>query len=98
MKTAKERLLKAILYFRNAINEAKATVGEGGKVQMGVLSVEADGSGRVGLKFDCEEFFNDIEEILGSPEHTTEKDMEVEAFKFMQKPGLVVERVDDAEA
>lgn len=98
METAKERLLVAIPYFRNAINTAKTNVGEGGKVQMGILSVNADGSGQIEMKFDCEDFFKDIEEVLGSPEHTMEKDMEVEAFKFMQTHGLTVSRSDDAAA
>lgn len=88
METAKERLLVAIPYFRNAVNSAKANAGAGGKVQMGILAVKPDGSGKIEMQFDCEEFFKDIEEVLGSPEHTIEKDMEVEAFKFMNQHGI----------
>lgn len=88
MNTAKERLAVAIPYFRNAVNTAKANTDKGGKVQLGVLSVNADGSGKVEMQFDCEEFFKDIEEVIGAVPQTAEDDMKADALKFLHKHGL----------
>lgn len=98
METAKDRLLLAIPYFRNAIASAKAKCDAGGKVQLGVLATNADGSGNIEVRFDCEEFFSDIEELISAPEPTEEDNTKVEAFKFLSKHGLTVLRQDDAEA
>jgi hypothetical protein len=88
METAKDRLLVAVPFFRNAIATAQKKLSEGGRVQLGILATNADGSGNVEMRFDCEEFFADIEELVNAPAQTTEDDVRVAAEKFLQEHGL----------
>lgn len=75
MDTPKERLLVAIPFFRNAIASAQKKLDNGGKVQLGILATNADGSGNIECRFDCEEFFADIEALVNAPAQTNEDDM-----------------------
>lgn len=87
---AAERLRRAIPYFRGAVNDAKSE----GMVKMGILSKNPDGSGRILMEFDCEEFFNDIATVIDAPPQTMQDDMTFKAQSFLAKHGLTVERKD----
>jgi len=76
---AKERLMTALPYFRKAVADAKKK----GRVQLGILATNPDGSGDIEMRFDCDEFFADIETALGAPAQTKDDDMEADALKFL---------------
>lgn len=91
MKTveeAKETLVKALPYFRSAVADARASDHEG-TVKLAIVHKYADGSGKVGMTFDCDEFFDDLALVLGVGPQTPEDDVKAEAAKFGQKFGLV---------
>lgn len=84
MEQAKERMLAALPYLRHAVRQAKKT----GKVQFGILSTSEEGSGRIIAKFDADEFFDDLEVILGAPPQSTEDQLKAEALEFAQIHGI----------
>lgn len=87
----KQDLTVALPYFRSAINAIRA---EGKTVKMGILAVNPDGSGKIEMQFDCDEFFADIATLVDLPDETTEDVMNYQAQKFLAEHGLTVERVD----
>jgi hypothetical protein len=88
---AKAALLRAIPYFRHAIEEARKL----GDVKMGILADKPDGSGELTMRFECEEFFADIALVIGAPEHTEQDESKAKALAFLQKHGLKVQYGDD---
>jgi len=80
-------LLSALPYFRKAVADVRA---KGGKVQLGVLSTNADGSGKIEMRFDADEFFDDLALILNAPPQTEKDDMAARALKFFQTHRLSI--------
>ena len=83
---AKKRLLVALPHFRKSISDAAKE----GSAQLGILATKADGSSRVLMRFDCEEFFKDIALICDAAPQTAEDDAKAEALKFKQVHKLEV--------
>lgn len=81
---ARNRVLTALPYLRHAVQEAKAE----GLVKLGVLALQEDGSGRIVMQFDSEDFFKDLESALGAPPQTAEDDAKAQALKFTHESGL----------
>ncbi len=79
---ARERLLAALPYFRSSIKNCQK---KKKKLQLGILSVEPNGSGNVEMRFDFEEFFADIETLIDAPEFTEKDQQKVEAVGFLQR-------------
>jgi hypothetical protein len=64
---ARQRMLLLIPHIRHAIEEARTR----GKVELGILAVDAsDGGGRVMCRFDAEEFFEDLAQLVGAATST----------------------------
>jgi hypothetical protein len=81
---ARARLLEALPYFRHAANNAK----EGGKIQLGILSVKDGKSGQIVARFDADDFFDDLALILDAPPQTKNDDMRAAAEALLQSFGL----------
>ena len=81
---ALKKMLIALPYMRHAAKEASET----GKVFIGILSVNDDGSGRVVARFEGPEFFDDLALVLGAPDQTEEDDMKAEAASLLDNLGL----------
>jgi hypothetical protein len=81
---AKNRLLIALPYMRKAVEDAKKK----GSVQIGILSIKPDGSGNIEMRFDADDFFNDIGIIIDCPEQTKKDDIRADAVKFLNKHGI----------
>lgn len=75
---AAEALRQMIPLFRKAVVEAKAQ----GIVQVGVMATNPDGSGRVVLRLDSEDFFEDLALVLdvGPPTEEDVKNANTLAF------------------
>ena len=86
----KDRLKQGMLYFRGALNKAAKE----GNAKMAIITKHADGGGRILIEFDCEDFFKDIETVLGMEPQTMEEDMQYEALEFLTKHGLKVSGSD----
>ena len=78
-------LLIAVPYIRRAINVVKE---EGKTVKLGILAVNEDGSGRIEIQFDCDEFFADIAALIDLPDENEDNVAEYAAMKFMSQHGL----------
>jgi hypothetical protein len=87
VEEAKETLVSALPYFRKAVADARTSDSEG-TVKMAIVHKYADGTGKVGMTFDCDEFFDDLALVLGAGPQTEEDDLKAEARKFVQKFGL----------
>lgn len=74
----------ALPYIRKAVKDAAAE----GAVKLGVLATQPDGSGCIVVTFDCEDFFKDLELILGIGPQTEEQDQAADARAFLQKHGI----------
>jgi hypothetical protein len=81
---ARERLLSAMPYFRNAIQKAK----KDGVMKLGILQYNEDGSGKIEAAFEFEDFFADIEAIIDAPPSTEEDLLKAQAALFCQTHGL----------
>jgi hypothetical protein len=92
IEEARESLLNAIPYFRHAIEEAR----KNGIVKLGILAEKPDGSGKLEMKFECEEFFADIALVIGAPEQTDQDRWSAMGLAFRQKHGLSVSKGDEA--
>jgi len=79
---AKERLLAALPYFRSSIKNCQK---KKKKLQLGILSVEPDGSGNIEMMFDFEEFFTDIETLIDAPKFTGKDEQNVLAVSFLER-------------
>ena len=77
---AKINLLGALPYFRHAVSEAKKL----GPVQLGIIAVLPDGTKKLEISFDCEEFFKDLAIVLGAGPQTEEETVKADALKFVQ--------------
>lgn len=86
IEEARDSLLVAIPYFRHAIEEAKKK----GVVKMGILMENPDGSGKIEMKFECDEFFQDIAILIGAPPQTSQDTANAKALAFKQQHGLTV--------
>lgn len=56
--------------------------------EAGILASQPDGSGRIVVSFDCEDFFKDLEIVLNMPPQTEEQDMQADACAFLQRQGI----------
>ena len=74
---ARASLTTALPYFRRAVAEAAKK----GLAQLAVVTSFPDGSGQIGMRFDCEEFFEDIETVLGAPPETTPRQTPSSSYK-----------------
>lgn len=83
-ETAKERLLTVIKHLRFAMKEAEA----GGKVQLGILSVLPDSSGKITARFDAKDFIEDVALVIGAPPYTENDEMEAKATKLLHELGM----------
>lgn len=85
MKT-KEQIIDdltvAIPYFRAALEDAKEDLEPGGRVQMAIITKNADGSGKVGMSFDPFELFDDIAALIDLPDQTGEDELNYKAEKI----------------
>lgn len=88
MDQAKERLLLALPYLRNAVAQAKQKTG---RAQIAVLATNPNGSGNLIARFEADEFFADLEAVLGAAAQTEEDDLKAEALQFLQLHGLKVQ-------
>ena len=86
VEQARDSLTRALPYFRHAVEEARKK----GIVKLGILSENPDGSGKLEMKFDCDEFFEDLALVLGAPPQTEEDSINAKAMAFMQQHGLRV--------
>ena len=85
IELAKERMRTAIPYFRGAIADAK----KNGVVKLGILAENPDGSGKLEMKFECEDFFSDLALVAEAKPQTKEDDAAVSARKFLSLHGLL---------
>ena len=81
---AAKNLSTALPYFRKAVKDAAAE----GNVKLGILASQPDGSGRIVVSFDCEDFFKDLEIVLNMPPQTEEQDRQADARAFLQRHGI----------
>jgi hypothetical protein len=87
---AKERLVSAMPYFRNAANKAKME----GEFRLAVVSTNNDGSGRVLMQFAPGDFFEDLALVLGVPAQSAEADLKADALAFLHRHGLNLEAAE----
>lgn len=80
-----EKLRGALPYFRKAVVDAKKQ----GNVQLGVMATNPDGSGQVLMRFDSEDFFDDLALVLGVGPQTEEDDTKASALAFLQNHNIV---------
>lgn len=86
---AKERLLQFIPYLRHSVKRIETEQkGNDGKVMLGVLWVNPDGSGKIENQFDHQEFFKDLELLVSAPPQTEQDDMKAMANDFVTRLGL----------
>jgi hypothetical protein len=82
IEEARENLLVVIPHLRHAMALAK----EEGKPMLGILAVEPNGGGRIVVKFEAEEFVNDLCRLLGvAVENTKEETSEAAATRLVQR-------------
>lgn len=86
VEQARDSLTRALPYFRHAVEEARKK----GIVKLGILSENRDGSGKLEMKFECDEFFEDLALVLGAPAQSEEDTINAKALSFMQQHGLKV--------
>jgi len=65
VEEAKKRLREVVPLIRVAMEMAKLQV-PGGKVELAIIAKEKSGGGRITACFEGEEFFVDLEAVLGS--------------------------------
>ena len=76
-----ETLRAALPYFRKAVADAKKQ----GIVQLGVMATNPDGSGQVVMRFDSEDFFEDLALVLDAGPQTDEDNKKAGALAFLQR-------------
>ena len=79
-----EKLRDALPYFRKAVADAKKQ----GNVQLGVMATNPDGSGQVLMRFDSEDFFEDLALVLDLGPQTEEDDRKASALAFLQNHNI----------
>jgi hypothetical protein len=88
-EAAIKKMKLAIGYMRHAVKVAA----ESGDVEIGILSVKPDGTGKIVAMFEAPEFFDDLALLIGAPEQTKEDDMKAEAAAILDGVGPFVNRV-----
>jgi hypothetical protein len=87
MKTKEEAikdLLEVVKYLRYSVKKASAD----GELEIGILSVKPDGSGKVESRFRANEFIEDIATVIDAPAYTEEDELEAKALELLQKMGI----------
>lgn len=87
-EAARQRLLTALPYFRNAVADALKE----GPAKLAVITQIPNGEGgttpKAVMAFDGAEFFEDLAVVLGAAPHTEEDDFKARALQFLQKHGI----------
>ena len=84
VEQARDDLARALPYFRYAVDVAS----KNGAVKLGILRENPDGSGKVEMKFECGQFFQDLELVLGAPPQSERDTAKAKALEFLQQHGL----------
>lgn len=83
---SRKTLIEAMIYFRHSVEKARAT----GAPQLAILSNYSDGGGKIIARFDCEEFFEDLAQVLGCGEFTERGRATANAVEFIQVNRLTI--------
>jgi hypothetical protein len=83
----KEKLLKALPYFRYAIKQARDEAPADHTVGLAVVYYGPSG-GKVTARFPAAEFFEDIAVLLDAPEFTQADEDNAKALAFLSQLGL----------
>jgi hypothetical protein len=77
MDEAKNRLRNLLIIMRKEIQDAN------GAVKLGLLVHNPDGSGKIKLKFDADQFSADLETVLDVGPQTTEDNYKAAALRIV---------------
>jgi hypothetical protein len=64
----KEDLRSFIGFVTMSLQMSNIEMPEADKIQFAILAKKEDGSGKVVASFDCEEFLQDLEALIGNPQ------------------------------
>ena len=83
----RQKMLAVLPHLRFAIEEATAA-NNTAVIHIGILTKNADGSGKVLSSFRAEEFIEDLAKLLDAGPLTDDQRMDARALKFLTEFGL----------